>query len=130
MYRWRHYGDADADAPDAYADAPESRKNGREWIIPTPPDKGDWLIWKHKQHAIYDSFPDGKKVDPEEIGLNFDDYFQANEVWSEKCWRLMKDGESWALEYYVAVQFEHDGKFYFTTYSRSDSVWLDAWWPN
>ena len=28
-------------------------------------------MWKHKEHAIYDAFPDGEAIDAESIGLDF-----------------------------------------------------------
>ena len=76
------------------ADTPEWTERTREWIRPADPKKGDWLKWRRNDHAIYTSFPDGEKVDPAEIGLDFTCEFQVTNVWGEKCWRMMKDNKT------------------------------------
>ena len=96
----------------------------REWIRPEDPKKGDWLMWKRNDQAIYTAFPDGERVDPETIGLDFTCGFQVNGVVMEKCWRKMKDDKTWVVELYVAVQFDWREQNYYTTFSRSDSRWL------
>ena len=101
-------------------------KDTREWK-PYIPERGEWLLWKHDHHAIYTEFPDGERIDPNDIGLDFTLGIMVTGTKFDKCWRLQKDGETWVVEFYVAVQFAWNDINYCTTFSRSQFQWLWLW---
>ena len=89
-------------------------------------------MWKHTKHAIYDSFPDGKEVNPGFIGLDFTQGIQVLDYEREMCWRQLKKSKAWIICHYVAVQFEHvqpDGTkgWFWTTFSRDVDHWMYTW---
>jgi len=99
---------------------------------PLIPDENQWLMWKHTKHAIYDSFPDGKAVNPGFIGLDFKDGIQVIDYESEMCWRKHKKRGTWIIQHYVVVEFEHVNKEgtthkYWTTFSRDVDQWMWTW---
>ena len=114
---------------------PEPKWEGRKWTPYLPCDEApnnEWLMWKHKKHAIYDAFPDGNEVNPGFIGLDFTEPIQSCRTMRAMCWRKHKKSKTWIICHYVAVQFEHElpdgttAKFC-TTFSRDVDHWMYTW---
>jgi hypothetical protein len=104
----------------------------RKWT-PYEPEENEWLMWKHKEHAIYDAFPDGNAIDADAIGLDFNQPLWVVNSTREMCWRQLKSkSKSWIICHYVAVKFEHtdpDGNTacYYSTFGRDVETWMWTW---
>ena len=90
-------------------------------------------MWKHKEHVIYDAFPDGDLIEAESIALDFTVPIKVVASKQAMCWRKLKSkSKKWVVQLYVAVQFEHkdpDGntRKYCTTFSRDVDQWMFTW---
>ena len=97
------------------------------------PEKEEWVMWKHDDHAIYDAFPDGEKIDAASIGLDFTEAVQVLASKSAMCYRQLKSkSKSWVITHYVAIRFEHEApdgskSLYCTTFSRDVDQWMYRW---
>ena len=103
------------------------------------PDAGDWLMWKHNEHAIYTAFPDGNVVDAAAIGIDFTQPIFVIASQREMCWRKLRTRSmSWIICHYVGVQFEHtdpngNTAWYYTTFARDVETWhwtYEEWQQN
>ena len=100
---------------------------------PIHPEEGDYIMWKRNDHKIYDAFPDGSEVDPNDIGLDFTEAVQVYQTKQAMCWRKLKSkSKAWIIQVYVCVRFHHmdsDGiwRKYCTTFSRDVDRWMFLW---
>ena len=103
----------------------------RAWK-PYLPQSGEYVVWKWTDHEIFDAFPDGQRVDPFTIGLDWTEPIKVVHSEQKMCWRKLKTANVWIVDCYVGIKFEHkdfDGtkKQYWTTWARGGYQWLRTW---
>ena len=86
---------------------------------------GDRLLFKSPVHAIYDGFPTGNKVTPEEVFVAFTERIVVHDSRRHTIIRWHWGKKKEVKCDYVAVQFKaENGSLYWTNYSRDGETWL------
>ena len=90
------------------------------------PQRGDWLQFKSPAHAIYDDFPDGNIVPPEEVFVDFNEHIVVYQHWRHSLDRWRSGKKKWVVSNYVAVQFKSScgSRFVWANFSRDGEQWL------
>ena len=90
------------------------------------PQRGDWLHFKSRAHGIYDDFPDGNIVRPQEVFVDFTEHIVVNchRRYSMDRWSYKK--QKWVVSNYVAVQFKSacGARLLWTNFSRDGVQWM------
>ena len=92
---------------------------------PHLPQRGDLLEFKSRAHGIYDDFPDGNIVRPQEVFVDFTEHIvvYCHRRYSLDRWSYKK--QKWVVSNYVAVQFKSMcGRWVWTNFSRDGEQWL------
>ena len=90
------------------------------------PKQQDWLLFKSDSHAIYDDFPEGNLVPPEECWVDFTDKIVVYKHGRYSLDRWHYGKKKWVVSNYVAVQFKSacGTRFLWTNFSRDGEQWM------
>ena len=90
------------------------------------PEKEEWLLFKSGAHAIYDNFPEGNLVHPEECWVDFEKHIVVEKHGRHSLDRWHRGKKKWVVSNYVAVQFKSacGARLLWTNFSRDGVQWM------